>query len=283
MRYWPGVAALVLAANLPGADKLTMEDRVELTRGLTAEYATVKQFLPRSKKPLDFEADGTWDKKKWEQIGKEFGPAARVGDLVQITKIEIEENRLVLQINGGMRGRRKWYEGVQIGMGNSTTPVATGNSNAPSGTTIAILFHKQLAGMKAAEIKKLLAPVLDFEKRSATEIYSETLKPEVRQAIQAKRRAGGHGPRPGDAGAGAAQPQVARDQGRDGAGGLGLRHAAGEDRVRHLQREQGRQGEGILRRAGGGGGQAGDGAGAVNGDSPPRRRERREHRGGRGA
>src|SRR5438552_695293 len=42
--------------------KLTDEDRVELLRGLTAEFATVKSFLPRSKKPLPFESNGTWDK-----------------------------------------------------------------------------------------------------------------------------------------------------------------------------------------------------------------------------
>ena len=33
----------------------------------------------------------------------------------------------------------------------------------------------------------MLAPVLDFEKRSATEIYSETLPPETQKAIKEKR------------------------------------------------------------------------------------------------
>src|SRR5215831_20039867 len=52
MRPWPAAAiSLALLAPLASADKLTLDDRVELTRGLTAEYATVKQFLPRSKKP----------------------------------------------------------------------------------------------------------------------------------------------------------------------------------------------------------------------------------------
>ena len=36
-----------------GADKkLTEDDRVEILRGLMAEYATAKTMLPRSKKPL---------------------------------------------------------------------------------------------------------------------------------------------------------------------------------------------------------------------------------------
>jgi hypothetical protein len=36
-------------------------------------------------------------------------------------------------------------------------------------------------------VKKLLAPVMDFEKRSATELYADTLPPEVQQAIKDKR------------------------------------------------------------------------------------------------
>ena len=93
----------------------------------------------------------------------------------------------MLQINGGMKGGRKWYQGIEIGMGGGTAPVSRSDSNAPSGTTIAILFHKPLEPMKAAEIKKLLAPVLDFEKRSATELYADTLPPEVQKAIKEKR------------------------------------------------------------------------------------------------
>jgi hypothetical protein len=188
MRTLAAVALLSLFAGLaPAADKLTAEDRIELTRGLVAEYATVKVLLPRSKKPLEFESSGAYDKKAWDAVAKVGGPAARSGDLVQITRIDLDEDKIVLEINHGMKGKGHWYDHVQIGMGNTTAPVSQGDSNAPSGTSIAILFHKPLEPMKAAEIKKMLAPVLDFEKRSATELYSDTLPPEIKQAIHDKR------------------------------------------------------------------------------------------------
>ena len=41
--------------------------------------------------------------------------------------------------------------------------------------------------MKSSEVKKMLAPVLDFEKRSATELYAENLPPEVQTAIRDKK------------------------------------------------------------------------------------------------
>jgi hypothetical protein len=187
------VAVITIVSALPSlsfAGKLSFEDRVELTRGLVAEYATVKVLLPRSKKPLEFEAAGTFDKKAWTEIAKESGPAARQGDLVQVTKIEFEADRLVLEINGGFKGGRHWYDGVQMGggMGNpNTVPIGRNDSNAPGGTSIAILFHKPLEAVKAVEVKKMLATVLDFDKHTVTEVYSETLPPETQKAIKEKR------------------------------------------------------------------------------------------------
>jgi len=182
------LAPVAQAADKP--DRLTLEDRVELTRGLSAEYANAKVLVPRSRKPLEFDAEaGTYDKKAWTAIAKESGPAARTGDSVQITKLELFDDHIVMQINGGFKGGQKWYHGVQVtGTMGNTVPVGDNNdSNAPGGTSILVQFHKSIAGMKAAEVKKLLAPVLDFDRHSVTEIYSETLAPEVRQAIKEKR------------------------------------------------------------------------------------------------
>ncbi len=185
-----GRALLALLAVVPwplaaGARKLTFEERIEITRGLMAEYATVKSFLPRSKKPLLFPSNGNYDRKAWDAVGKEHGPAARLGDQVQITKVDLEDDKIVLEINGGMKGR-KWYQRVEVGMGNRTSPVS-GDGTPTAGTTIALVFTEGVPALPAAEVKKLLAPVLDFEKRSVTEQYTETLPAPIRQAIKQNR------------------------------------------------------------------------------------------------
>ncbi len=194
MRVWGnvllGVFALVTSGDPAAAQEreLTPEERIELIRGLTAEYATVKTFLPRSKKALRLDSSGAFDKKEWESIGREYGPAARVGDLVQVSKVTLEDDKIVFEINGGFKGGRKWYERIQVGVGTRTSPVATGQTtSAPGGTSIALLFHKRLPPLKAADVKKLLSAVLDFEKRSATEQYVESLPPAIQQAVKEKR------------------------------------------------------------------------------------------------
>lgn len=169
-------------------EKLTFDERVELVRGLMAEYATAKVLVPRSKKALALDTKGSYDKAQWDTVGKELGPAARVGDLVQITKVDLDGDRIVLELNGGMKGKRKWYDRIEVGMGNRTSPINSGqNTAAPGGTTLALNFGKPIPAMTAAEVKKLLAPVLDFERRSATEQYVEKLSPELQAAIKANR------------------------------------------------------------------------------------------------
>src|SRR5882724_9441158 len=87
------LAAFGLAGNAR-ADKLSMDERLEISRGLNAEFATVKVILPRAKKPLVIQSDGQYDKDAWEKALREGGPAARLGDQIQITRVEIESNKI---------------------------------------------------------------------------------------------------------------------------------------------------------------------------------------------
>ncbi len=183
------LAVLVAAAGLRAdSKKLTEDQRIELLRGLSAEYATIKTLLPRSRKPLEFNTDGSWDKAKWEAAAKEAGPAGRVGDLIQVTQVDIEKDRIVFVLNNGMRGKGSWKDHVQIGMVPSMSPINGGApTNAPSGTTIALLFDGPIGEVTSAEVKKMMKPVLDFEKESVTENYVETLPPEIKEAVRDKR------------------------------------------------------------------------------------------------
>jgi hypothetical protein len=193
---WPGgvlmrrryFAVLLLAPLLKAEDeKLTFEERVEIVRGLTAEYATAKVLLPRSKKTLELDTAGKWDKAKWDAAFKEHGPAARVGDMIQVTKVNIGDDNLEFEINSGFKGGRKWWQNLEVGTGSHTRPISTNQSMAPGGTTLRLNFGKRLTALSAAEIKKLLAPVMDFERRSATEQYVDTLPEPVKEAIKEKR------------------------------------------------------------------------------------------------
>jgi hypothetical protein len=181
------ISATIGAACLLADSKKQAEDqRIELLRGLDAEHATARAFIPRSRKPLDFEAGTSdWDKKLWEAIGAQTGPAARAGDSIQVTKVKIEKDAIILELNSGAKGR--WYDGVQAGNGNTTQPVSGMPNEAPGGTVLAVHFFGGIGNVTSMEVKKILGPLLDFNNGSVTEQYAEQLPPEVKQAIQDKK------------------------------------------------------------------------------------------------
>jgi hypothetical protein len=190
-RISPRVLVAFLAVTSLHGDtkKLSLDQRMELVRGLSSEYATAKIMLPRSRKALTYEENGTWDKKRWDDAVRKDGPAARPGDMVQVTKVDVDDDAITLQLNDGLKKKGSWRDKVQISLGGATTgPSYPQAANKPNnGTAIVIRFKDSIGDVTSAELKKLLAPVLDFEKHSAAENYIDTLPPEVQQAIKEKK------------------------------------------------------------------------------------------------
>jgi hypothetical protein len=111
-----------------------------------------------------------------------------MGDIIQITGVKFEKKRLVLQINGGFKGGRKWYERIQVGgMGGGMRRVGGTATSQTIGTVLALVFADGVPELEAEDIKEILNSVLDFEKHSATEQYIESLPEPVQAAIKENR------------------------------------------------------------------------------------------------
>jgi hypothetical protein len=193
-RSLAGIAIAMVVLALPGFagsnEKLSPRERLDIVRGLASEFATAKILMPRSKKPLPFSIDGVKKEDAWTKAMEEFGPAARKGDVIQITKIDIQKDEIIFEINNGMKSGRKWYDRIQVGVGssNSTAPIG-GNRQvtAPGGTEISLKFPGPIPSVPVEDIKKYLSPLFDFDKRSASEQYVESLPPEIKKAIEEKK------------------------------------------------------------------------------------------------
>jgi hypothetical protein len=168
------------------SDKLTDDEKISLVRDLDAEYAKARTLIPRSKKALAVESNGTWNRSDWQKSAQTMGAAARLGDQVQITKVSLDGDKIVLELNGGLKSGHKWYDNVQIGMG-STGPVNNRNRTPSLGTVIEVDFHKPMENLTSDDVKKILSPLLDFDKRTVTKVYTETLPPAMQSAIKQKR------------------------------------------------------------------------------------------------
>ncbi len=184
------IALLALSLAAPSAsakaDKLTPGQRAQLIRDLNAEYGTAKLQIPRSKKPLVFRPSGQYDRSQWAEAMTKFGPAARLGDLVQITNVQFVGKKLVFEINHGIGGGRRWWHRIQVAgaAGRGTTLGASQNTHAPGGTKLALVFPESVPVKTAEEFKEMLKPVLDFNQRSATELYLDKIDVKYREAIE---------------------------------------------------------------------------------------------------
>lgn len=183
----PILAALLVTSQLHAdTGKLSDEQKIDLLRGLTAEFATAKIVLPRSNKALPIFEDGTRDSKKWEDALYKQGPAARVGDIVQITKVKIGDDKITLELNDGSK-KGSFWDRVTIGAGNTQRPMSQPKTNAQEGTSLEIKFEDSIGTVDVPGVKKILAAVLDFEQHTATETYVETLPEPIQEAIKAEK------------------------------------------------------------------------------------------------
>ncbi len=179
---------LILATPATLQAKIGIEQRARIVREMTAEFGTAKVIIPRSKKPLGISTKGRYDPDDWGDAMDKFGPAARLGDLVQITKVEFKKDRIIMVLNHGIKGGRKWWHRVQLGgtMNRGTTLGQGQSVHAPGGTKLALVFEGGIPELEPDKLKEMMGPIIDFTQRSATELYIEKLPEEFQEAIKEK-------------------------------------------------------------------------------------------------
>ncbi len=183
-RFVGALLVLVSAGQLSAKEVLTRGARIDLIRGLVKEIAVSKIALPRGKHGLHLNSQGQLDKSKADAEVRENGPAIRPGMPVEITRITFKPDRLVFEINGGGRKGKKWYQRIEVGMGNTTRPIAAENPVLAYGSWITLEIADQSAELSAERVKKLLSGVLDFERHSPTVLYSPQVPPKFKDAIK---------------------------------------------------------------------------------------------------
>jgi hypothetical protein len=169
---------------------ISEENRVALIRGIQAEFINVKKSFPQGKDGLIFK-DGAIHPSDQEirKLIAMNGPAARPGDKSQITGFAFKDKNVILEINGGPRKNKKWYERVSVaGMGGVTpvSPQSEQDANA-RGSVLIVQFDKFIPDMNVDQFKKYLEPIFDFKPLAGSEAYIDSLPPKVKQALKEKR------------------------------------------------------------------------------------------------
>jgi hypothetical protein len=186
-----------------GAKKVPLgdESKLKLIRYVSGEFGKAVKPLPAGKDGFLVYVGKSINQELLDRAVATHGAAVNTGDSVQITKLEFREHSIVVDLNGGGRGKRRWRDHLQIGLGGGMPPMQTTTTTQQGGppglqpgmgSTIFLEFTKVVPDLSPEDLKKLLAPFLDFSKqRSAAVQWFDTLPPEMKKAIQDRRPAMG--------------------------------------------------------------------------------------------
>jgi hypothetical protein len=176
-------------------EPLQPESRLALVRFVSGEFARVVQPIPAGKKGLHLKAGAPLDEKELRQALGSSGSAINPGDKAQITSLEFKDREIVVDINGGGRGKTRLRDRIHLEVGGMPTVRSSGPEtpvNTNAGATVFLDFGKPLPNMTPDELKQYLSGILDFSKqRSAAVQWVDSLPPDIQNAIKDKRPAVG--------------------------------------------------------------------------------------------
>jgi hypothetical protein len=169
---------------------LKPDTQLILIRYLDGEFVRVLQPLPGGKGGFHIKAGSPIDQKALQSMLFTVGAAVNPGDQAQVTRIEFKERQIVVDINGGGRGKKPIKDRIHLEVGipgaQTVDPVPT--ASTPIGATLFLDFDQPLQEMTPDQLKLYLSGLLDFTKQhSAAVQWVQTLPPDMQKAIADRR------------------------------------------------------------------------------------------------
>ncbi len=170
--------------------------KLTLIRYVSGEYAKAIKPLPAGKEGFIVHIGQPLDANMLDRQVATHGAAVNTGDHVQITKLEFRDKEIIVDLNGGGRGKKSLRDRIHLEMGGIPTARTTSaqqDSGPPGmqpglGSTLYLDFARALPDLAPEDLKKLLSPFLDFNRqRSASVQWFDTLPIEMRTAIQERK------------------------------------------------------------------------------------------------
>ena len=178
------------------AGPLRDETKLTLVRYVDGELVRVVRSIPAGKKGFHMKAGAPMDERALRIAVASSGSAINPGDRAQITNLEFKDKQIIVDINGGGKGRTHFRDHIHLEVGGAIPTMTTTTSEpaaaAPAGATLYLDFDKSVPDMTAEQLEKYLGDLIDFSKRhSAAVQWVETLPPEIQKAIEEKQPAVG--------------------------------------------------------------------------------------------
>jgi hypothetical protein len=179
--------AQITPTNVPLDNSiLDPKARLELIRVLQAEQGFAMRPFPRGHKGLTLVANG-----KLEPAGEAYlnmvvsdGTSAKPGDRIVITDVKFDHSKMVFLLNGGPDAKHRFLRHISVGGDpNYSNPVVQDDGQEPAGSRLTLAFNGQIPELTGAQVKALLAPLISFDVKTPVQAFTDTLPPQLKDAI----------------------------------------------------------------------------------------------------
>ena len=181
---------LCLTLAVPLSAQVSRDAKFEILRTVMAEQGAARIGLPFGGNGIEITDAGEFSKTKLDQDLKKNGQSIEAGKIVTVTDIAFDDNKLEIELDGGGKNKKSFLDRIQVGVGtgNSTVPVGRDDQTKKAkGSKIVLRFAKKVpADLTPEQLKQLLDPILDFNKRNFLKTGIESLPPVFQEAVKAK-------------------------------------------------------------------------------------------------
>jgi hypothetical protein len=165
--------------------EINPKTRTELLRLMQAEQGFAMRPLPRGHKGLVLIANG-----KLQPAGEAYlnmviqeGLCAKPGDRVVISDVKFDRNKMIFEFNGGPDLKHRILRHIEVGGPMGAGPVVQDDGTPATGSRLTLEFKEHVPEMTGADVKALLAPLISFDVKTPVQAFTDTLPPQLKQAI----------------------------------------------------------------------------------------------------
>lgn len=178
---------LCLSLCLPLPAQISRDAKFEILHTVIAEQASARIGLPFGVAGVELSEEGEISRDKLDKEIKKNGQSIEAGKIVTVSEIGFDDNKIEIELDGGGKNKKGFFERIEVGMGSRTTPVSRDDTKKAKGSKIVLRFAKKVPlNLTPAALKEMLNPVLDFNKHNFMKTGIESLPPEYQEAVKAK-------------------------------------------------------------------------------------------------
>jgi hypothetical protein len=180
-------AILCLAASTAATAQASKDAKFKILGTVIAQQAEARIAMPFGADGFEITDAGVIDEQKVQQAIKKNGQSVEPGKVVQITAIDFGDKQIEIELDGGGKNKKAWYDRIEVGMGSRTAPVTKDDQSKAKGSKIVLKFASKVPeDITPEKLRELLSPALDFDTRNFMKSGIDSLPQEYQEAVREK-------------------------------------------------------------------------------------------------